>query len=115
GEQTIMISDQQPRGVHLVGSVPLQSAEEVFRTSSSPLGERLRRIPDGETGTRSDWIGWQFAVLARTPQLVTVPPVPGRYAARPHVELNPTGDPSMLAFGPLGYADAAIGSYYIFS
>jgi len=46
GEMTL----SQPRGVHLVGSIPLASAEEVFRTGSSILGERLRRIPDGETG-----------------------------------------------------------------
>ncbi len=110
-----MISDLQPQGVHLVGSVPLSNTEEVFRTASSILGERLRRIPDGETGTRSDWIGWQFAILARTPQLVTVPPVPGRYAARPHVKLDPSSDPGTLTFGPLGYANAAIGSYALFS
>ena len=48
-----------PKGVHLVGSIPLNSAEEVFRTTSTILGERLRRIPDGETGIRSGWIGWQ--------------------------------------------------------
>ena len=110
-----MIPDQEPRGVHLVGSVPLSNAEEVFRTTSSILGEQLRRIPDGETSIRSDWIGWQFAVLERTPQLVTVPPVPGRYAARPHVKLDPQGDQSMLAFGSLGYANAAITSYATFS
>ena len=45
-----------PVGVHLVGSVPLDSAEEVFRRASAALGDRLRRIPDGETGPRSDWI-----------------------------------------------------------
>ena len=42
------------RGVHLVGSVPLASAEGVFTTVAAELGERLRRIPDGETGPRSD-------------------------------------------------------------
>lgn len=110
-----MVPDQQPRGVHLVGSVPLSSAEEVFRIAASILGERLRRIPDGETGIRSDWIGWQFAVLEGTSGLVTVHPVPGRYAARPHVRLDPSDDQGMLAFGSLGYADAAIASYAIFS
>lgn len=110
-----MTLDHQPHGVHLVGSVPLQSAEEVFRTASSILGSRLHRLPDGETGVRSDWIGWQFAVLARSPQLITVPPVPGRYAARPHVRLAPNCDPNTLTFGPLGYAEAAITSYTTFS
>ena len=110
-----MTLDQQPRGVHLVGSVPLQNAEEVFHTASSILGERLRRLPDGETGERSDWIGWQFAVLAHAPQLVTVPPVPGGYAARPRVKLAPDGDPGRISLGPLGYAEAARASYISFS
>jgi hypothetical protein len=47
----------KPRGVHLVGSVPLGDAEDVFRAATSILGGRLRRIPDGETGERSNWIG----------------------------------------------------------
>ena len=42
---------QQPRGVHLVGSIPLGNAEEVFRTASAILGDRLRRIPDQPTLT----------------------------------------------------------------
>src|SRR5690349_8179445 len=115
GGNPIMTVEHQPHGVHLVGSVPLQNAEEVFRTASSILGNRLRRLPDGETSLRSDWIGWQFAVLARAPQLITVPAVPGRYASRPRVKLAPNCDPNALTFGPLGYAQAAITSYTTFS
>ena len=59
----------QPRGVHLVGSVPLNNAEEVFRAASSTLGDRLRRVPDGETGVRTNWIGWQLNYLAQNPHL----------------------------------------------
>jgi hypothetical protein len=95
--------------------VPLRNTEEVFRAASSILGERLRRLPDGETVVRSDWIGWQFPVLARVPQLITVPPVPGRYAARPRVKLAPDSDPRALTLGPLGYAQAALGSYATFA
>jgi hypothetical protein len=115
GSKPIMALDHQPHGVHLVGSIPLQNAEEVFRAASSILGERLHRLPDGETGVRSDWIGWQFAVLARPPQLIAVPPVPGRYAARPRVKLVPHYDPNTLTLGQLGYAEAAIASYATFS
>ena len=42
------------RNVHLVGSVPLANAHEVFVTVSAALGRRLLRIPDGETGERTD-------------------------------------------------------------
>ena len=51
------VTQTKPVGVHLVGSLALDSAEEVFRTTSEILGDRLRRIPDGETGARSIWVG----------------------------------------------------------
>jgi hypothetical protein len=35
------------RYVHLVGSVPLRDAREVFTTVSGVLGQHLKRIPDG--------------------------------------------------------------------
>jgi len=56
-----------PRNVHLVGSVPLANAREVFETVSAALGPRLLRIPDGETGERSDWITWLEPVFADHP------------------------------------------------
>jgi hypothetical protein len=108
-------SDGQPRGVHLVGSVPLRSRDEVFRTASAILGDRLVRIPDGETGDRSDWIGWQLEVLKRTPQFKEAPPHPNRYSARPQVQLVESADRGAVAFGPLGYAEAARASYAEFA
>lgn len=48
-----------PAGVLLVGSVPLASAEAVFIKACSALPQRLQAIPDGETGTRSRYVGWQ--------------------------------------------------------
>jgi hypothetical protein len=44
------------RSIHLVGGVPLANGREVFATVSAALGPRLRRIPNGETGDRRDWI-----------------------------------------------------------
>lgn len=66
----------QPSGVHLVGSVPLENSRTVFEVAHSILGKHLRRMPDGETGDRSNWIRWQFPVLANTSQLemVSLPP-----------------------------------------
>ena len=46
------------RHVHLVGSVPMADAGAVFETASAVLGPFLRRIPDGETGERLDWVTW---------------------------------------------------------
>ncbi|MGC1280419.1 MAG: hypothetical protein WA893_19720 [Xanthobacteraceae bacterium] len=49
----------------LLGSVGLHSAEDVFRTVSAKLGDRIKRIPDGETGPRSLWVFWPRRVLER--------------------------------------------------
>src|SRR5918993_3919925 len=56
-----------PRDVHLVGSVPLQDAKEVFETATRALGPALKRVPDGETGERLDWITWLEPIFARHP------------------------------------------------
>ena len=49
--------------IHLVGSIPLENPEEVFRTVATKFGENIRRIPDGETGERHRWIYWQRTML----------------------------------------------------
>jgi hypothetical protein len=105
----------QPRGAHLVGSVPLRDAEEVFRTASSILGGRLRRIPDGETGVRRNWIGWQIEFLARSPVVEVVPRDPDAYTPIPAARLRPGVSPDEIAFETLGYADAARASYGVFA
>jgi len=108
-------AQRQRRGVHLVGSVPLGSAEEVFRTASSILGGRLRRIPDGETGVRSGWIAWQYPFLANNPQFEMVPPDPNAYVTRPLLKLRSPIASSDITIDQPGYANAAIESYAVFS
>lgn len=110
-----MTAQTARRPVLLVGSVPLADEEAVFRTASAILGEQIARIPDGETGVRSNWIGWQSAVFARTPTLERMPDsgkdygVPIRYRLRPGVAAD------VVAFDNLGYADAALASYRTFA
>jgi hypothetical protein len=53
------------QGVHLCGSVLLESADVVFRVVGEELGGVVRRIPDGETGERAGWIGWAAMVFWR--------------------------------------------------
>src|SRR5215831_16708178 len=55
------------RGIHLVGSVPMASARNVFKQVSAALGTRIKRLPDGETGERSDWISWLEPVFSDHP------------------------------------------------
>ena len=64
--------------VHLVGSIPLANAEAVFTAVCGTLGRRVQRVPDGETGERSNWIAWQLPLLAAHPHLE-----PDPYSARP--------------------------------
>lgn len=114
-----MTFPNNPRGVHLTGSVPLADAEEVFRAVGSILGDRIKRVPDGETGERSGWIAWLMPLFADNPSLEQAPAQPrtepGAYGTRPSFHLRPGASPSNLTFGRLGYADAAKSSYAVFS
>ena len=51
-------------GVHLVGSIPLSSTEEVLRSVCAALPDRLKCIPDGETGDRDNFVYWQVNLSA---------------------------------------------------
>ncbi|GAB7356485.1 hypothetical protein MBLNU459_g7245t1 [Dothideomycetes sp. NU459] len=52
-------STAAPGGVHLVGSIPVATAEQVFTKCAKVLAGRLRRIPDGEPGHRNQFIWFQ--------------------------------------------------------
>jgi hypothetical protein len=105
-----------PVGVHLVGSVPLGGAEEVFRRVAAVLGDRLRRIPDGETGPRSDWIGWQYPVFSSQPQFERgAAGASSSYRALPQLRLRSGVAADGMGFDELGYASAAMSSYGIYA
>lgn len=114
-EPTTTVPARLPVGVHLVGSVPLDSAEEVFTRTARVLGDRLRRIPDGETGPRSDWILWQYPVFSSRPQFEIGPPGDDSYRTLPKLRLRPGVTADAVDFGALGYAETAIASYRAFA
>jgi SAM-dependent methyltransferase len=114
-EELELRSERLPAGVQLVGSVPLGSAEEVFRAAAAALGDRLRRIPDGETGPRSDWILWQYPVFSSRPQFEVGPPGDGTYRTLPKLRLRAGETARDVSFENLGYADTAIASYKTFA
>ena len=62
-----------PDRVHFVGSIGLDTVQEVFRAVGPKFGARLRRIPDGEPGGRRGWIQWQYSVLFNNPFLARRP------------------------------------------
>jgi hypothetical protein len=107
-----------PRNVHLVGSVPLANAHEVFAAVSAALGPRLRRIPDGETGERSDWIAHLEPIFADHPALEKSDEVFRLHASAPgrtRYRLRPGAAAKGVTFGNLFYADVALQSYQIFA
>ena len=61
---------QQPVGVHLVGSVPLANAADVFSRTSRALPNRLLRIPDGETSNRQEFVIFQRDLFKSMPQVL---------------------------------------------
>jgi len=108
--------------LHLIGSIPLGSSEEVFRTLASELGAHLSRMPDGETGERSRWVYFQGQMLRAHPDMEIDPTVPlypfvqwdGKVVREiPQVRFKPSVDADKVAF-ETGYDKAALASYSVF-
>lgn len=98
---------------HLVGSMNLDTADDVFRTVAEHGGPSVRRIPDGETGPRKGWIFHQIPRLAANPSLEPGPPVPNRYVNAPAFRLRDGVDPDDVVFD-LGFGTTAVEAYPTF-
>lgn len=99
-----------------MGSVTTTTAAETFQTVSEHLGDRMRRIPDGEVGRRFHWILFQGAAFEQTPGLVRVgeePVLLAGFDVRPFT-LDGTVAAEDIRFPELGYAEAALDSYRSF-
>ncbi len=128
-----MKTTSEKRQVHLVGSVPLKSAEDVFRTSGSLMGDCLARLPDGETGNRLQWIMYQYILMSKMPAFEVVAgtvsgqeltaeieafiaqPERGFDMANRQLQVKESIDIADIVFGELGYAKLAKASYSKFS
>jgi hypothetical protein len=109
-----MSDSQTPVGVHLVGSVPVNSAEEMFRLTTEHLASHLKRIPDGEVGERDTWIRWQYARIEASPQMTQLDEE-NVYVPRPPMGVvDGIQSAEEIEFLNLGYADAAIESFAVF-
>ncbi|WP_040165826.1 hypothetical protein [Microbacterium gorillae] len=108
----------EPQGAHLVGSVNYPDAETTMRTALSVLDGRLRRVPDGEVGKRFHWIMFQPDILGQAEGIERVGdepvPFPAGIDARP-LRLADGVDAASIVLPSLGYADAAIASYGVFT
>ncbi len=102
-------------GVHLVGSVPYDNSTEVFQHVVQHLGKHVKRIPDGETGIRTNWIDWQLKRLKDNPNLQLVENDSFKYTQIHQLGLSPGGNSKKLELADLAYAEVALESYEIFS
>lgn len=107
--------------IHLVGSVPVDTATQAFETCAKALGPHLATLPDGEVGYRSFWIVCQAVhVFNRHPQIELVnrpAPIDGKeqwlpkdYKDQWRFKLKS----GPIAFDDLGYAQWASESYAAF-
>lgn len=99
--------------VHFNGSVNLAGTETVMREITSRVPAGVSRIPDGETGERSNWAAFQIQKFAATPGIATSarPEMPGFFQFRLTGEV-PAGE---LAWPDPGYADIYGASYQVFT
>jgi len=108
--------------LHLIGSIPLDNSEQVFRRLAGELGPFLARMPDGETGERSRWVYFQRQMLLDHPAMEIDPTVPsykfiqwdGKVVREvEQVRFKPGVDPAAVVF-ETGYDKAALASYEVF-
>src|SRR6516165_9739656 len=112
----------------LVGSIPLDTVEQVFRTIGGPLGPYLAYTTDGEVGDRRYWIdGIAYRVFNGHPEIETLRrPAPDangveswrplgvhdqfQFRVKPGVTQVRFGDPGWR----LGYTKDAVSSHFVF-
>ena len=99
----------------LVGSIPLADTDAVLDAVADTIGPRLTSVPDGETGVRSNWIGWQHAVFATEDALEQGAEKEREYQLNPPYRFAPGKSAADIDFGELGFAREAINSYEVFA
>jgi hypothetical protein len=106
-----------PTHAHFNGSVNLADGESVMREITARVPSGLRRVPDGETGDRGNWIFFQMQKFLQSPSLVSARPpgAEGDYERVPQLRLADGIDPAQMTWPDLGYAAAYLGSYATFA
>jgi hypothetical protein len=104
------------QGAHLVGSINFPDAETTFRAAAGTLGDRLKRIPDGEVGDRFHWIAFQPDILATTLGILRVgdEPILLKNLDQRQLTFADGVDIANLELPPLQYASSALESWEVF-
>lgn len=101
---------ERSTGIYLTGSVNQPSATDVFEFVGKRLQPGARRVPDGETGERANWVLAQARYFADNIGLATVPAPDGR----DRYVLAEGITPETLSFARFDYPDHAQRSYALF-
>ena len=101
-----MNNSKRPLEVLLVGSSPLATPKDFFTTTSKALPGRLHQLPDGETGSRANFIAWQHGSLP-----ITI--IQPRWGGQPSAESS-AKKYTLDDIKPTGYDDQAIVSFEVF-
>jgi hypothetical protein len=107
-------ANNKTKGVLLVGSIPGSDAEDVLCRIVPALGSRLKYMPDGETGDRNFFIGWQMYKFGAAPEVLSPFGDNGKYADIPVAEEQIKKAAQKLESLSTDYDTAAIASYPVF-
>ena len=107
----------QIKGCHLIGSTALPDAETTFRECTTHLPNRLKRLPDGEPGIRTNFTVFQIGFFSAVPEMMTEfknnMPIPARDYTPEQVA---AGIEKLKQANPsTGYGEAALESYATFA
>jgi methionine synthase II (cobalamin-independent) len=99
---------------HFVGSIGLDTAEQVFATVGKTVGAHIKRCPDGEVAGRRMWVGWQYPVLRGNTALEVVGNQALGGSGLCPIRVKAGTSDADIHFGELGYAREARASYQDF-
>ena len=103
----------------LVGSLPADSTENALRAASDLFGDLVFALPDGETGPRAGWVGYERERLVRpNPGVDTVTETPSPTGLPRHAYETPVfrirPGVTELRWDSWARIDDAIDSYQVF-
>jgi len=107
--------------VHVVGSMPLGSVEEVMSTTAAILGPRVRRMTNGEVGRTQGWITGHHRIFARHPAFEEYvheekfDPRASNIKRRRFRLTKGHAAPTAESFGSLGYTEDARDAFSVLS
>jgi hypothetical protein len=104
----------------LVGSLPADSTESALREGAQYFGDLVFALPDGETGPRAAWIGYERQTLMRSnPDVLTLEETPSPTGVPRHFNETPVfgiraGVTELQRWERWPRIDDAIASYGVF-